>query len=71
MPNTEVEMLAGEPEQGDVYSSNTGRHLGNIATEDFEETVPSLHLQVLHEGKWYCYQLVAVEQFKGEQDVSR
>lgn len=60
----------GQPENGDVYSSGSGKCVGDIDTAEFASLKDWLHLQVLVGREWYVYQLVAIDKL-GEEDAKR
>lgn len=68
--NTAAE-APGDPEEGDIFCCANGEHVGTFETKFLESAETALHFQVLHCGKWYCFQLVSIEQHpkEGEPDV--
>lgn len=61
------EEAQGQPEDGDVFCSATGEHLGSMDTEFLHQAKSALHIQLLHNDQWYCYQLVSVEDHTKEK----
>lgn len=56
------------PEEGDVYTSGSGEHIGTLDTSSFGAVKQALHLQIMVNGEWYIYQLVGIEKL-GEENA--
>lgn len=61
--------VEGVPEDGDIYSSGTGEHVGHMDVTDFDLVKTALHLQVKVGGEWYVYQLCGIEKIGEEKDA--